>query len=567
MDETTVFIKTAEGEAAVKDRARLEQRDLRKVLILVDGHTPVSELRHKMGDGEGLDEAFDELLRLGMIDQAPVPIPEPSSPVVAEGAAAMADADFLLLDAGDGTAGAAATVRVLPGFVTPIVKAPPRASLLSRLFKRVPRAAKPQPVRTGKLPATSALGAAGKARRRLKLAAPILAIGTAVVLLLVALLGVLYLVHGRDHRSQFEAVMAGLIGQPVRIHQAGMGFAPWPVVALEDVRIGEHATIRRIDVSVSLGSLFSSQKRLHHVRLTGLKLDAAALPAAAGWLAGARRDDVRIDGLDVEGAALVFGGRELGGYVGTAQLSGHGVLTRLTLRDAEGKQYIELTPQADGFAISAALTGWKLPGRDALLFPVMKLDGALAADGWRLTHIEGTLFDGRVDGSGNVLRHEAGVRFEGSFKLVRTEIEGLLQALGGGPGVAGPANGTLQFVAQGPSLTNLLASFRAEGPVRVQGGALRHLDLVQALRQRGQPVEGGASRFENLQAVLTVSEKSAVLSDVHIESGLLRASGTLTRTREALVGNFAVVLGDGVSGQVAIGGTAQRPVLKAVGGR
>lgn len=564
MDENSIYIKTHQGEDAVRDRSLLVQRELRTLLILIDGHATVADLRLKVGEGSLL-QMLKELEKLGMISriETVVQVDEVKSEAKHQGEGG----DFLGLDdatdtaAGFGWCDAQPAPHVMPGYVTPIVKEPPRAGLFSRLFKRKPAAAKP--VVTGKqLPVASG---DARRRRRSKLAGPLMIMTAAGALMLVALLALVYAVYGRDHRPQFEALMADMLGQSVKINQAGIGFSPWPAVSLEDVRIGEHAMIRRIDLMPSVGSFFSANKTLHRARLSGLRLDAEGLPAATGWLAARRIDKVKLRALDIDNLSLAYAGIDLRGLHGQAQLTGDGVLTGLTLRDTEGRHFIELRPQDGAFAVSATLSQWKLPSRDKLLLPVLKLEGVLEPARWRLNSIEGTLFDGRIEGQGELIRDEQGVRLEARLNLARPELHGLLDALGGSPGIGGPSVGTFQLTARGPDLPRLLEDFRAEGQLRIAAGALHKLELVEALRQRGQPVEGGETRFEMLSGTLTVSEKSASFADLRIDSGLLHASGSLSRMANGLVGGFDVVLGDGVRGYVAVGGTINRPMLKATG--
>ena len=50
MDKSTVFVKTQEGEEAMRQRTRLVQRNLRNILIMVDGQADVGDLAKRYGD-------------------------------------------------------------------------------------------------------------------------------------------------------------------------------------------------------------------------------------------------------------------------------------------------------------------------------------------------------------------------------------------------------------------------------------------------------------------------------------------------------------------------------------
>ena len=71
MDNEIVYRKTPAGDQAMRQRKRLMQRNLRMVLILVDGVSPVSELAKKTGDAQLTASALGELLQGGFIEPLP----------------------------------------------------------------------------------------------------------------------------------------------------------------------------------------------------------------------------------------------------------------------------------------------------------------------------------------------------------------------------------------------------------------------------------------------------------------------------------------------------------------
>lgn len=68
MNDTQIFCKTAEGERALVQRTRLVQRNLRNVLILVDGNATVSDLTVKLRDRTFVEASLTELKRGGFIE-------------------------------------------------------------------------------------------------------------------------------------------------------------------------------------------------------------------------------------------------------------------------------------------------------------------------------------------------------------------------------------------------------------------------------------------------------------------------------------------------------------------
>ena len=70
MDKNTVFVKTEEGEEAVRQRTRLVQRNLRNILIMVDGNATVANLVRRFGDETTTQHALAELLAGGFIEES-----------------------------------------------------------------------------------------------------------------------------------------------------------------------------------------------------------------------------------------------------------------------------------------------------------------------------------------------------------------------------------------------------------------------------------------------------------------------------------------------------------------
>ena len=67
MDTSIIFSKTRAGEQAIAQRSADLDRKLRLVLILVDGHSDISQLHNKANRIEGLEQALEKLAMAGFI--------------------------------------------------------------------------------------------------------------------------------------------------------------------------------------------------------------------------------------------------------------------------------------------------------------------------------------------------------------------------------------------------------------------------------------------------------------------------------------------------------------------
>ena len=67
MDSNLIYLKTSSGEEAMHQRTRVMQRNLRMVLILVDGKSTVADLVMKIGNQALTESALAELEAGGFI--------------------------------------------------------------------------------------------------------------------------------------------------------------------------------------------------------------------------------------------------------------------------------------------------------------------------------------------------------------------------------------------------------------------------------------------------------------------------------------------------------------------
>ncbi|GHU33108.1 hypothetical protein AGMMS50256_24420 [Betaproteobacteria bacterium] len=68
MDPNLIYVKTASGEDAIQQRTLVIQRNVRMVLILVDGQSSVADLTHKIGNLQLTENALVELEKGGFIE-------------------------------------------------------------------------------------------------------------------------------------------------------------------------------------------------------------------------------------------------------------------------------------------------------------------------------------------------------------------------------------------------------------------------------------------------------------------------------------------------------------------
>ncbi|HTY99506.1 MAG TPA: hypothetical protein VMB75_06705, partial [Rhodocyclaceae bacterium] len=265
MDDSTIFDKTAAGEEAVRERTRLVQRNLRLMLILVDGQKTVAELKSKGGESLVAEATLAQLEGLGLIvprgqgaKTAPAPVEPPAD-------AAALEAKPEATPSPEAGPPSASTPSPPPALQTAAraSPAPQRPSLYSRLAKdwrqrkerrqvareqaAVERAfaeedaveeAMAEALLAPKARASSQEKSGPPARRAARRGHPLqllamLAIGLAVA----ALLGLLLYPYGM-YRADMERRLSAALGDSVSIGDVGVSFAPLPYITLHRVSVG-----------------------------------------------------------------------------------------------------------------------------------------------------------------------------------------------------------------------------------------------------------------------------------------------------------------------------------------
>ncbi|WIM06057.1 MAG: hypothetical protein OHM77_01830 [Candidatus Nitricoxidivorans perseverans] len=540
MDDSRIFHKTPAGEEAVRERTRLVQRNLRTVLIIVDGYADVAELKRKAGDAAMVDDTLAELEALGLIESLDAAHRAPGEP-----------------------AEVSACVRVVPGFVEPMSDVPVAAEMPSR-----------KPSRPS-LPEGASAWWRGFLRRRSgrkkvrrpspRIGLPAWIAGGLLGSVALAVLAVLLFPYG-NYRPDVERWLSGALHDTVKVGGLGVRFAPFPNITLSQVTVGTdgHASAASVRVLPEPSFLFGSRKRIREVRVEGVRLSQAGIERAARWLPADALGNVTLGRLILKDVSVDFGQTSADGLSGEGVIDPERGLVKWSLRNREGTLRLEVSPGKTAAEISASGTLWKTPFQPALLFDALTVQGELSAGRFRFGTFDGRLYDGQVEGAGVLAWGKEGARFEGDLEFRRLAADRLLAALSTAPAIEGAASGRLRLEAQAPALAGLAAAVRMAGRFDIAQGVLKRIDLAEAIRARA-PIRGGATRFEQFSGGFAADERGVRLTDLQLASGLMRASGQATAAGGKLDGG-AVVEMRGSAGAMragmAIAGSVGDPELK-----
>jgi hypothetical protein len=586
MEDDLIYTKTQAGEEAVQERRRLVQRNLRMVLILVDGVVNVAGLKKEVGDAAMVESALAELERMGLItpprtaeaeldasEIETIPGPEqaqaaarPPEPV--ELPLLQADTVFDEETATELRSTAAATP---PAVGTEEADRTPRKSPLTDISGWWESARKERAQAREEAIYEAAYGKELVEEVDVRASKPGLTlvfrwswlITVAVGLAAVALL-TLVLFPYDDHRHDFEQRLGLVLGDEVTIGEVRLAFTPYPAIELDRVAVGStsYVTADKIVLLAEYGSIFGPRYR--QVEVAGMHIKEAGLDRFSKWFLPAGMGDAAVDHAVIDGLAVDLAGGSFGGLRGTISVDPAKGLTGATLRTGDGNLRIDATPGPTGVEVVAYANDWSAPFRPGLLFSYLEVHGQLGPGRLAIDSIDARLYDGVASGKGFVSWvQEPTLMLDLAFQnLAATQ---LLTALGTAPLVDGTVSGEAQVNAKAVAVRGLDHEMRIDGNFLVERGSLKHVDLAEAIKAAPKTVlRGGTTRFERFSGGFAADNRAIRLSKLRMAAGLMQVSGELTLSypNQALNGWAGMEMrGSAMAAKsaVAIAGSAGEP--------
>lgn len=595
MNDDLVFFKTFTGEDAVRDRTRLVQRNLRMVLILVDGLTNVASLKQKAGDSAMVETALAELERIGLIssgkpddvkEKAAGAAPSDAETELPYDVAIYADTPtvdtvFEHLEPVVATTGPEIVVPALEALPTP-VNVPKRDSSSDgwlartrqrwiqmreeRAYENAYGKASKIMVDASPAPDFAILSEPFKPRPKRSLRG-VLAV-TFVLLVVAGLVSILFYPYDK-YRPAFEAHLSKLFANEVSVGSVKLSFTPLPVLLLERVVVGSDArtTIDEIALLPNVRSLLGNPS-FREARVSGLHLHQAAIGRLSDWFSEESVKDLGIDRILIDNLTLEFGWTTLGGLSGTLKAgSPSGVV--FEGRAAQGKLLVEAVSARDGLKISAKSSQWDVPIEPPLALGAIDFVGTLSSKRLLVEKVEAQAFDGIIAGTGR-LDWEAAPGMALDLVLKHVSTARLLDAMQASPLLEGELAGQIQLTSDLPASRWLAQGAKVDGNVTVTKGRLKKLDFAGALRgSRGATRSGGDTGFEELSGRVSVDRSVVRVVGARLASGLMSAAGQTIISRETggISGQVNVEMRSSASAlraQLAISGNSRDPELRNV---
>lgn len=510
MNVGQVYAKTPIGDEAVRQSTRVVQRNLRMVLVQVDGKLTVAELSEKIGNARLVENAIRELESGGYI----VPL---------EGAAAAWERPV--------EAPRREQVSAISQFSTfgnnksPSAKdMPSRASQFSTFGKPVLPASLPANEATMELPSPE--HQEKPARAPIPLSRWLYG-GLGIVFFAILLV----LVYPYDrHREDIARVAGEVLKQPVSVGKVSLQWLPRPQLLLSGLEIGE-GRVASVAIDQPWQLLFGDVRQIERLTASGAELPLAPLLASPllqqTGMPGLQQ--VVLENLSVKASAgLLFS--PLNGRLEFLQ----GSFVQAALENPERSLLLKVTPVAAGLALTMEGRAWPLPGLKGE-FSAMQAKGILTTDRLQVSEVETNFLGGLLRGQWD-LAWSNGLAMTGSGRLERIDLALLSSSLLPITRLEGELSGELAVSGRGDSWAGLWQAASAQMKFKALRGNLHGLDIGEAGRRgAGATVRAGTTRFDTLEGNLQLAPGNIQLRDIRLEAGAISASGQVAAGRDGVI--------------------------------
>lgn len=546
MDPNLIYAKTPTGDEAVRQSTRVVQRNLRMVLVLVDGKVSVSELSAKISNPRLVETALRELEEGGYI--APtieaVSVWEESLKAAQnepQQSAATALSEFSTfgpksIGAGNSRATQSAASN-FSSFGKPIL---PTTNVSATVIapEYVPPCL-PDPDDHSET-------------RRLSNFRPLMLGGAAIVVTLVATA----LFYPYDQfKPDFEATASQLVNAPVRIDGIALALFPSPHLQLTGIQLGSpiDGKIAEIRVSSPFSILGGAPHKISRIDISGASLTAKRL-VSIPIFRGERFGDgsIEISRIHVEQSQISLGDNlSLRDIYGKVEFRSDGTIEKAFFETADRSLLVEAMPSATGIGLNIEGRAWK-PAGSSITFASLQATGVLQKEKLFVENIDTTFLGGILRGKW-LLDWSNGLSMAGDGSLIRLDCRKVSEEFAPSLKIEGDMTGTVRLRSVGRDWETLWRNSEAMLTTEITRGVLYGVDLGEAARRAGgSEVQAGSTKFDRLRSTISITPKQVVGREVRLDAGMVTASGHFVGERAGQVeGSMAVTLQTSVSSQRA----------------
>lgn len=555
MDPKLIYATTPTGDEAVRQSTRVVQRNLRMVLVQVDGNLTVADLAAKIGNLRLVENALKELEEGGFV-----------APTLK---AASIWQDSKLQPKREQISALSQFSTFGPKSVLPSSAAEQNGGNNFSTFGKpvLPTSRKAVSTPTSVMPDSPPESAHDDSERKGSALKWGLA-GLAAVIAL--LLGAMLFYPYNNFKPAIESAMGRLFQAPVKIAQVSLAFTPMPQLKLENIRIGEteDSRIESVLVASPQSLLGDGTHRIASVDVIGAVLPAnrvvaflASPSATAASEAVFRRIRINRSQVTVRDLAL----RDIFGEI---LFKADGAVEKASFQAVDRSIRLEAMPTPQGIVLNIEGLGWK-PGGIPISFDSMQAKGLLQKDKLLIQNLDTTFLGGVLKGNW-LLDWSTGLVMAGDATLTRLDCRKVSAAFVPTLKLEGDLGGTLRLRAGGNDWESMWISAEAMLDAEITRGMLHGVDLGESARRgAGSVVRSGATKFDRLHAAISINQGLVSGQDVRMDAGMMTATGQFTANRDRLVeGNLTVGIQTSVSSlRVPVRVSGVLPELTAYGSK
>lgn len=547
MDPNLIYAKTPTGDEAVRQSTRVVQRNLRMVLVLVDGKVSVSELSAKIGNSRLVETALRELEEGGYI--APtieaVSVWEESLKAAQnepQQSAATAASEFSTFGpksiSGANSRATYSATSSFSSFGKPILPTKNGVSATD--------------TNQGRIAPRHQESDDHSDARRLPGWRPVMLGSAAIVATLVAT--ALFYPYNQ-FKPSLEASASQLANAPVRIDDITLAIFPSPHLKLSGVELGlpGDGKIAEIRVSSPLSLLGGAPHKISRIDISGASLTASRL-VSLPMFRGDRFSDgsVEVSRINVEQSQVSLGELlALRDIYGKVEFRPDGKIEKAAFETADRSLLVETTPSANGIGLNIEGRAWK-PEGSAITFASLQAKGVLQKEKLFVENIDTTFLGGILRGNW-LLDWSSGLSMAGDGSLIRLDSRKVSEEFAPSLKIEGDMTGTIRLRSSGRDWATLWRNSEATLTTEITRGVLYGVDLGEAARRAGgSEVRAGSTKFDRLRSTISVTPKQVVGREVSMDAGMVTASGHFVGERTGQIeGSMVVTLQTSVSSQRA----------------
>ncbi|MBU1365120.1 MAG: AsmA-like C-terminal region-containing protein [Gammaproteobacteria bacterium] len=543
MDSNLVYAKTPTGDEAVRQSTRVVQRNLRMVLVQVDGKMSVEELTAKIGNPRLVLSALRELEAGGYIApsvdaesmrderskaEKQLATPEPAPPM-----SQFSTFGPKSLGAPESRRGQSAASN-FSSFGKPILPSPSIIATETAVIgdKREPEL---QPNRQG----TSA-------GRKLLL-------GISALLATFVVVAIFY--PYEQFKPALEASATRMLKTPVKIDLVGIALFPSPALKLTGIHLGESgdgdiAEIRIFSPHTLLGD---APYQIAKIEISRARLPAnslLAMPMFMGDVGG--NQEVVARKLVIEHLQLTLGDSlAIDDLFGDITVGQDGGIEKATFESVDRSVLVNAQPNSQGLGLNIEGRAWS-PAGGLISFASLQAKGVLQKDKLLIQNIDTTFLGGILRGNW-LLDWSNGLSMAGDGTYSRLDSRKVSAAFAPSLMLEGDMSGSLRLRSSGRDWEGLWSNLEAVLVMEITRGAFHGVDLGEAVRRGGvSEVRGGLTKFDRLRSTVNISPGRVVGREIKMDAGTVTAAGQFNSARNGEVeANMSVTMQTSVSSQNA----------------